>query len=392
MAREVKQKAVRNQSFFGEQPSPFNRALPPIAGASRKRTSLPLERLARRCARSRGNMISKKQLWLAGFAGGALLPGVTAGTMAHARAFAIREQSAYFQGSAFAGDAAGVDISSMFWNPAAAAALSGLNDSENLTGIFARTKETATSGLFVTGAPAVPGVSPAIPGLPNTADVGANNLVPASYTTYQVNDRLWIGVALNSPFGFTTKPDHFWAGSVGAVTAKAFSFDANPTIAYKIAPNLTLGAGLQVEYGEFRFTRDGYGQIFPSRSLKVDDWGVGATAGVIWEPFPGTAVGVGYRSAVSLDLNGPYNLGPSQSLPAGLLTSASVKVTTPDEVTFSVRHAINPQWTALATVEWGIIGATSKISCLHLLPSAPWKIGPEIPRWLVFLGGRRIRL
>lgn len=42
-------------------------------------------------------------------------------SVAAAGGFAIREQSAEFQGMSFAGNAAGNSLSAMFWNPAAAA-------------------------------------------------------------------------------------------------------------------------------------------------------------------------------------------------------------------------------------------------------------------------------
>jgi long-chain fatty acid transport protein len=45
---------------------------------------------------------------------------------AQAEAFAVREQSAYGQGSAFAGMAAGGSLSAMFWNPATLADVEGI--------------------------------------------------------------------------------------------------------------------------------------------------------------------------------------------------------------------------------------------------------------------------
>ena len=39
-------------------------------------------------------------------------------SLANAGAFAVREQSAYGQGSSFAGIAAGGALSAMYWNPA----------------------------------------------------------------------------------------------------------------------------------------------------------------------------------------------------------------------------------------------------------------------------------
>src|SRR5438067_790149 len=87
---------------------------------------------------------------------------------ANAGGFGVREQSAYFLGSSFAGSAAGGDVSSMFWNSAATAARPGCNSSSNFTAAFGEAKETAQAGIFVTGVPAA-----AAPGLsPTSADVG----------------------------------------------------------------------------------------------------------------------------------------------------------------------------------------------------------------------------
>src|SRR5262249_46466704 len=152
-------------------------------------------------------------------------------------------------GSAFAGSAAGGDISSMYWNSAATAELPGLNSYSSYSPVFARSDVTATSGLFVQGAPFAS----------NSTDIGTNNVVPASYTTYQINDRLFAGVGFNSPFGFITKPDNVsWAGSPVAITSKVFSIDANPTLAYKLTPEITVGVGAQVEYVKVRLNHAGF--------------------------------------------------------------------------------------------------------------------------------------
>jgi len=72
-------------------------------------------------------MTQAKTLMRWSVAGAALCAGLVLSTSAHAGAFAVREQSSYYQGMSFAGAAAGDDISSMFWNSAAAAAAPGIN-------------------------------------------------------------------------------------------------------------------------------------------------------------------------------------------------------------------------------------------------------------------------
>src|SRR6516164_11763616 len=92
---------------------------------------------------------------------GMTIAAVLGAGAASAGSFGVREQSAYFLGSSFAGSAAGGDISSMFWNSAATAARAGCNASADFTTAFGQIKETAGGGSFVTGVPAlVPPLSP----------------------------------------------------------------------------------------------------------------------------------------------------------------------------------------------------------------------------------------
>ncbi|HEU4379897.1 MAG TPA: outer membrane protein transport protein [Hyphomicrobiaceae bacterium] len=277
---------------------------------------------------------------------------VAGGTLAHAGGFGVREQSVYFLGTAFAGSAAGSDLSSMYWNSAATAVSRGCSFSSSLTGIFPKGDETAVSGLFVTGLP------PAAAGLsPTSTDVATDALVPSSYAACQVSDRLYVGLGLNSPFGFRTKPDNTgWAGSPIATSSKVFTVDINPTVAYKVTPDLTIGAGLQVEYFKLRLNHGGFnsvlGPLSGARVYEADDWGVGATAGILWQPFPTTSVGIGYRSAVEVDPSGNFTRSAGATSGPAVSTSATASVTLPEEVTLSFRQGITPRLTMLGTVEW----------------------------------------
>ncbi len=79
----------------------------------------------------------------------ALLSGLGAVGQANAGGFSVREQSAYFEGMGYAGSAAGGDISSMFWNSAATAALPGFNVELNGTLALGSSDMTATGGALL---------------------------------------------------------------------------------------------------------------------------------------------------------------------------------------------------------------------------------------------------
>ncbi len=264
----------------------------------------------------------------------ALLTGLGAVDQANAGGFAVREQSSYFQGSGFAGTAAGGDISSMFWNSAAITTVPGFNAEASGTIIFPSSDVTATGGVLALEDPY------------RTANIGVDTFVPAMYGTYQLSDRFYAGIAVNSPLGLSTKPDSsLWAGSPLALTSQIRTLDFNPTLAYKITPELSIGVGAQVEYIRVRLNDAGFPDLIPARSIDADSWGAGATAGILWQPSAATSIGVGYRSAVTQDLSGMYMLTA-----AGFPANASV--TLPDEVTLSARQAVTDRLALLGTVEW----------------------------------------
>jgi long-chain fatty acid transport protein len=297
-------------------------------------------------------LVHWSRVLLTGFIFG--LPGAgidaLATSEAQAGSFGVREQSAYFLGTAFAGSAAGGQISSVFWNSAATAALPGCNSSSNYTAVFSSGDETARAGAFVTGVP------PIAAGLtPTSTDIGRDGFVPSSYVTCQLSDRFYAGLGLNAPFGLLTKPDNTtWAGSPVAITSRIFSVDINPTLAYKLTPELTVGVGVQIEYFQLRLTHGPFnsliGPLSGSRSFDANDWGVGATAGVLWQPNPGTSVGLGYRSAVGIDASGSFDRSAGQ-VPA-VSTHATASVTLPDELTLSARQIVGPRLVIMGTVEW----------------------------------------
>jgi len=147
-----------------------------------------------------------------------------------------------------------------------------------------------------------------------------------------------------------TKPDTTgWAGSPIAITSRVFSVDINPTLAYRLTPELTIGIGAQIEYFKLRLTHGSFGAL-GTRSFDADDWGVGATAGVIWQPWAATSIGLGYRSAVGVDVDGSYVRSAGALAPVS--ANASGSLTLPDELTLSARQIVGPRLAIMGTVEW----------------------------------------
>lgn len=259
---------------------------------------------------------------------------------ASAGGFAIREQSTVSQGASFAGNAAGSDLGTMFWNAAGAGLKPGLNSESHFALIIPDAEITVNSA------------SPVIGGFGNSSgDIAGMAIVPASYVSYQFKNfdpNLFLGIAINSPFGLTTEPDNRdYQGSVLARTSKLFTTNINPNLAYRIAPGVTVGIGAQFQYadGTFKFATglpDGQSTYF-----RGDDIAVGGTAGILLQPTASTTIGLGYRSQLTHKLEGDFG-----TVGTPLRIDGEVELNLPDIVTLSFRQAITPQARVMGTVEW----------------------------------------
>ena len=259
---------------------------------------------------------------------------------AHAGGFAIREQSACGQGASFAGVAAGgCDISSMFWNPATMTQFAGTSVAVTASGIFGNSKNNPDS-------------TTPLAALGGTGNVAESALVPGSYFSYQVSPNFWIGMSVNAPFGLSVDFPGAWAGMEYAQGGSHLrTYNATPSIAWQINNWISVGAGVQIMYSDAGLTRNAViaaGPTFGTAHLEGNAWSFGFTAGVTLTPTPTTMIGLGWRSAMDVDLDGTLRVGgtPFQGAPVDL----TVKL--PDIVSLGIRQQLGPQWTLLGTIEW----------------------------------------
>lgn len=307
---------------------------------------------------------------------------------AEAGAFAVREQSATAQGYSFAGAASGSGgLSSMFWNPAAITMMPGWHSEWHLSLIIPRVEIdplTPTPTLQLGG----------------SGDIGQDALVPTGYSSYQVNDQLWVGLSNSAPYGLVTDPRQNWAGQVYSRSSRIFSLNVNPVVGYKVNDWLSVAAGPSLQYFDIRLKRAvAVTPNAPSLTLEGDDIGFGFTAGATITPFAGTTIGIGYRSAIHHELEGslegpPAAIGGVPSLPI------RAKLRTPDQITVGLSQAITPDLTVHAGFEWTnwsllkeplITGPTGVVSTLplHYDDGFFYSLGMDYrlsPQWVVRAG------
>lgn len=341
-------------------------------------------------------------------------------TGASAGGFALREQSAEFQGMSFAGNAAGGSLSSMFWNSAATASRDGMNFESSISAIMARTevtvdKATVSNSLgsvacaqrFGNIAGCAPGgaqfnaVKGLLQGGYDAASATADGISPwaavaASYGNYQIGN-VYVGMGVNSPFGLALEPNNsnYKAGTL-AQTGKMVAFNFNPTVAMKIMPGVTIGVGAQIQSAEatFRFlsTTPTGGFV----SYEANGWGFGGTAGIIIEPMTGTTLGVGYRSRIDQELEGLFDReGTGQKI------NGKATINLPDIVTISLKQVVSPVMRLAGTFEWSnwsrfktldITATESGKGVLNVNPIGAGGLIASLPEhwgngWMVAFGG-----
>jgi len=305
-------------------------------------------------------------------------------TPVFASGFQLVEQNASGLGNAYAGQAAGVkNASAIFFNPAALTRLKGWN-------IVASVEPIGVGTTFADSASTRPYAGPFVFPVPlgnEGGDAGGWIPVPNAYVSGQVSDRIWLGVAVNVPFGLETDWDPAWMGRFHATKSKVEALNINPTIAIQLTDAFSIGGGANyqhvkadlgqgVAYGSLSYvgTAQAVAGLPPALQaaalaavvsqlgpqglalegpalISGDSNAWGWNAGALLKLGEQARVGVSYRSKVKHDVEGDVEFtdAPTFSLPgplapigAGLNARfASGPVTTTIELpeTFSVAAA-----------------------------------------------------
>lgn len=267
--------------------------------------------------------------------GAAVLLAAT--TAANAGGFALREQSAYGQGASFAGIAAGGALSAMYWNPAVITQYNGKTIEQVVSGVMPYSSHTTTTATGSSAAFGTPGSH------------GIDALVPAGYSSWQVNDKLWLGMSMNAPFGLGVRFAPVNAASSGGSgnRANVQTYNFAPTVAYKINDMVSVAVGLQAQY--MKASYDLYLGAAPNiGALNGTGWGFGWTAGLTLTPLAKTTIGIGYRSAIDQKVDGDLVANIAGSTPG----SVNLTLPLPDMITVGLRQGIGDRFTLLAGLEW----------------------------------------
>ena len=219
-----------------------------------------------------------------------------------ASGFAIFEQGARGMGFAGAYTAVASDPSAIFHNAAGIAFLSG--------------RQLYLGGTLIAPSTDFSGADP-FPGSAVTEQGDAGVIIPPAVDySHQISERLVAGVGIHIPYGLRTRwrnRDTTYTGRFISKRAELRSISINPTVAYKIADRLAVGAGVDVRISTVALERN-VGlpnpftfQVVDAAAVELESdrsFGLGFNVGVLAKPSRDLSVGAAYRHSVKADFSG----------------------------------------------------------------------------------------
>lgn len=279
--------------------------------------------------------------------------GVTASV--YASGFQLWEQSAASVSNYHAGYAAEAqDASVNFYNPAA------ITRFHHQQAVFGAT--TILTSFKYRGNIAVSTILAEEP-RPVTAQGGTFNVVPNLHYVAPITDCLNVGFSIVAPFGLKTDYGRATILRYAATLTSVQVVDYNPTIAYKIIDQLSLGIGLNIQTMKGKFDMvagSGMSENDTESTNRADGSGYGFNAGLFYEMSPKTRFGLSYHSQVVHHLSGTSkfvgpiatNVNEALDLSGDSIVSenAKVKVTLPPYVALSGYHEYNDKIAFMGSV------------------------------------------
>ena len=238
------------------------------------------------------------------------------------------------------------------------------------------------------------------------------------FISHQLDERSSIGFGMYGNFGLAVDYDDDWAGRYFTQESAILGVSFQPTYAYKITDDLSVGLGPRFMLGYFRTEVAVNNNVLGLDNAedgqlryKDTDWGTGANVGVLYNLNERTKLGLAWTSKIKLKFEDKPELkkitNPLLRLALNRLDAdqLNVDMNVPQTVTTSVSYQLDPQWTLLGSLGWqdwsdfgkvGVevdtdLGATSRTAqrqykdTWHASIGAQHQINPKL-RWNVGLG------
>lgn len=216
--------------------------------------------------------------------------------------FDLPDQDAFVIGRGMAFVATADNPSAIYFNPAGLTQLQGNNLRVGVYAIDLEAQYTSPTG--------------------HTVD-NQNRLhaIPQFYYAYTPESSpLTFGLGVFAPFGLGQKwPQDSGFRTVGTEGSLNY-YTANPVVALKVAPTVSIAAGLTVNYADLDLQQ---GLLWPAQpfdkfEFEGSGWAVGYNLGVLWQPLEQLSFGATFRSAATLNLQGHTDFYNTTAFPPGV--------------------------------------------------------------------------
>jgi long-chain fatty acid transport protein len=152
------------------------------------------------------------------------------------------------------------------------------------------------------------------------------------------------GLGIYCPFGLSLKwPQDTGFRTIGTESALTY-VRINPVVAFELAPNFSIGGGLTVNYAHIKL---GQG-LFPVENgdefqFTGSGWAVGYNLGALWQPHEKISLGLSFRSATTIQMDGSTEV----TLPPFLPTTkqdAQTEIKFPWGIVSGISYRPTPKW------------------------------------------------
>lgn len=274
----------------------------------------------------------------------------TVSSTSSAAGFQLAEYSATGLGRAYAGEAAMADNASAQWrNPAMLTYLEGTQVS--VGAIYVNPNlDVKGKTRFVTGE------------LRSKSDDFANDaVIPNLFISHRYNDKLAAGLAFGTNYGMETELGTDFTAAHFGNEASITTVEANLNIGYQLTETVSVGGGVRYVMGEGSF-----GATVPSQTaalsplvnegdtlkyMEGDDEAWGWQVGTAWQMTPNHRIGVSYKSAVDLKLEG-YATGLGFGLMGGQREDGYMNLSLPATAELASYHQISERLALHTSFNW----------------------------------------
>ena len=283
-----------------------------------------------------------KNSFKAFFAAGLLSAGIGFGA-----GFSILEQSVPGMGRSLAGMTADTtDPASLYFNPAASgwfehAEISIGNHMLRSRAYFS--DHGSSDGL----------------GTDESGDQGGWVAIPNLYYVQPITANVVFGIGMSATSGTRTDYNPHWIGRYTATETEITVMDFTPSLAWKVRDDFSIGIGLVTEYAKATIAQQvdlsAYGLKHNQMKVKGDGAAFGFSAGMLYEPFSGTKIGLGYRSRMKIDLDLSARVRNADALKAygiRLKSDGDAELKLPSMINFGISQDIGEAWKVMADIRW----------------------------------------